>query len=309
MTKKTIPQGVDIVTLMGPTASGKTSVAVQLAHMLGGVLFSADSRQVYKGMDIGTGKDLQEYVVEGSPVPHFLIDICEPGERYNVHRYREDFFEIFNALPREVPKVLCGGTGQYVETVLGGFEMPDVPENLALRSELEQLATEQLQERAMAYEGVTVADAQNRRRLIRAIEVGEYFRTNESGAKYLKQPKLFGPIVCLDVTREVRRERITVRLKSRLEGGMVEEVEGLLQFLQPEQLIYYGLEYKFVTEYLLGEYDFDEMFRRLEIAIHQFSKRQMTWIRGMERRGFEVTYVQPQGSPRETAEVIFAQLF
>ncbi|MDO5035670.1 MAG: tRNA (adenosine(37)-N6)-dimethylallyltransferase MiaA [Porphyromonas sp.] len=301
--------GVDLITLMGPTASGKTAVAAELAHLLPrGVVLSADSRQVYRGMDIGTGKDLDEYTIDGEEVPYYLIDICDAGERYNVHRYREDFFKIYEQLGPEVPKVLCGGTGQYIETVKGGFRMPDAPENPQLRSELEQLSTASLAGRLSQLNSEGVVDWQNRRRLVRAIEVEEYFRGQGTEVSYITYPPLSGPIFAIDVSREVRRERISARLTARLEGGMIQEVEQLLDQLQPEQLIYYGLEYKYVTEYLTGKLSYDEMKRQLEIAIHQFAKRQMTWIRGMERRGFTIHHIKPGESPRATAEEILSRV-
>lgn len=294
---------IDIITLVGPTASGKTPVAAHLTKMLDGVLFGADSRQVYRGMDIGTGKDLDDFIIDGAQVPYRMIDVCEAGERYNLHRYLEDFHESYAALPAETAKVLCGGTGLYVEAALKGYRMPDVPEDLNLREELDGLTLEQLQKIYSKYEGqVEVSDLDNRRRLVRAIEVGKYFL--EFGEKYEERAPLKGPIFCIDVDREVRRKRITERLKRRIEEGMIEEVEGLLEHLEPNQLIYYGLEYRYVTEYVIGKITREEMEEQLEIAIHQFAKRQMTWWRGMERRGFELKYVKPLESPKATAEYI-----
>ena len=298
---------IDIITLVGPTASGKTPVAAHLTNLLGGVLFGADSRQVYRGMDIGTGKDLEDFIINGTQIPYRMIDVCEAGERYNLHRYLEDFHEAYSALPAETPKILCGGTGLYVEAALKGYKMPDVPENLPLRAELETLTLEQLQEKYAQYQSlVEVSDLENRRRITRAIEVGDYFQKH--GEQYEERAPLRGPIFCIDVNREVRRSRITKRLRKRLEEGMIEEVEGLLQHLEPEQLIYYGLEYRYVTEYVIGKLTREEMEEQLEIAIHQFAKRQMTWWRGMERRGFELQYIKPLGSPKATAELIASMI-
>lgn len=298
---------IEIITLVGPTASGKTPVAAHLTEMLGGVLFGADSRQVYRGMDIGTGKDLEDFNINGKVIPYRLIDICAAGERYNLHRYLEDFHEAYTALPKSTPKILCGGTGLYVEAVLKGYRMPDVPENLILREELNHLTLSQLQERCRSYGTESEpADPENSRRLIRAIEVAEFFKKH--GPKYEDRAPLKGPIFCIDVDREVRRERISSRLKKRLDEGMIEEVERLLTTLTPEQLIYYGLEYRYVTEYVIGKITREEMERDLEIAIHQFAKRQMTWWRGMERRGFELRYIQPLATPRETAERILEMM-
>lgn len=294
-----------LVALIGPTASGKTAVAAHMADMLGGVVLSGDSRQVYRGMDIGTGKDLSDYEIEGRSVPYYLIDICDAGERYNLHRYREDFFHIVEeVLPRSVPKVLCGGTGLYIEAVMGGYRLPHAPEDPSLRAELDALTLPRLRERLAEYgradEGL---DLDNSRRLIRAIEVAEYCKRTGDDGWGERQP-LGSPIFCIEVDRDVRRARISSRLRRRIDEGMVEEVRGLLEHLSPDRLIYYGLEYRYVTEYVIGVLGYEEMLERLEVAIHQFAKRQMTWIRGMERRGLQVTYIRPSDSPRETAERI-----
>lgn len=291
-----------LIAIIGPTASGKTAVGTHLADLLGGVVLSADSRQVYRGMDIGTGKDLSDYTIEGRQIPYYLIDICDAGEHYNLHRYREDFFRIAEeVLPVHVPKVLCGGTGLYMEAVLGGYRLPHAPEDPTLRAELEPLGVAELQQRLASYgPQYTVEDPSNSRRLIRAIEVAEYFRIT-GVAEYDERPCIDSPIVCIDVDREVRRQRISRRLRARIDDGMIEEIKRLLRHLAPEQLTYYGLEYRYVTEYVVGALSYDEMIQRLETAIHQFAKRQMTWIRGMERRGFDIRYVRPLDTPRETA--------
>ncbi|MBR8759638.1 tRNA (adenosine(37)-N6)-dimethylallyltransferase [Porphyromonas levii] len=300
-----LPLGIDIITIYGPTASGKTSIAVQLAEMLGAVLFSGDSRQVYRGMDIGTGKDLSEYQVGGYSVPYRMIDVAEAGEQYNLHRYMRDFYMAFDALPQETPKILCGGTGLYITAVLGGYKMPKAPIDHKLRAELDALSVEGLQARLLAAGGsLEGIDCHNSRRLVRAIELalaGE--------VEVEERAPLRGPIFCVDVSREVRRERISRRLLARLEKGMIDEVRGLLEQVEPDALIRYGLEYKFVTLYLLDKLSYEEMHRGLETAIHQFAKRQMTWARGMERNGFEIEYISPLATPRETAEAMKELIF
>lgn len=298
-----------LVAIIGPTASGKTSVAAHLAALQDGVVISGDSRQVYRGMDIGTGKDIADYTVEGRQIPYYLIDICDAGEHYNMYRYREDFFRLTEeVLPSHTPKVLCGGTGLYIEAVLGGYRLPCAPEDPVLRGVLEPLSITDLQARLAEYGSQSaVEDPDNRRRLVRAIEVAEHFRTTGI-VSYDERPRLDSPIFCIDVDRDVRRERISRRLRARLEKGMVDEVRALLTGLRPEQLTYYGLEYRYVTDYVTGILGYDEMVCQLEIAIHQFAKRQMTWIRGMERRGFEITYVRPSDTPKETARMILEML-
>lgn len=300
-----LPLGIDIITIYGPTASGKTSIAVQLAEMLGAALFSGDSRQVYRGMDIGTGKDLSEYQVGGYSVPYRMIDVAEAGEQYNLHRYMGDFYKAFDALPQETPKILCGGTGLYMTAVLGGYKMPKAPIDHKLRAELDALSVEELQARLLAAGGsLEGIDCHNSRRLVRAIELalaGE--------VEVEERAPLRGPIFCVDVSREVRRERISRRLSARLEEGMIDEVRGLLEQVEPDALIRYGLEYKFVTLYLLDKLSYEEMHRGLETAIHQFAKRQMTWARGMERNGFEIEYISPLATPRETAEAMKELIF
>ena len=305
MQRKVFPSDLDLITIYGPTASGKTAVAVQLAAQLGAVIFSGDSRQVYRGMDIGTGKDLDEYVVEGHAIPYQMIDIAEAGEEYNLHRYMRDFYKVYDSLPKDMPKILCGGTGLYMTAVLGGYKMSKASINREFREKAEQLSTEALQELYIANGGdIDAIDRNNRRRLVRAIEVA---RAGDVGVDF--RAPLRGPIFCIDVSREVRRARISSRLKKRLDNGMVEEVRGLMEYVEPRQLIRYGLEYKWVTEYLLGQWTYDEMFRKLETAIHQFAKRQMTWVRGMERRGYVITYLQPSDSPEETARKIGEKVY
>lgn len=293
----------ELLTIIGPTASGKTPVAAHLAHQVGGVVLSGDSRQVYLGMDLGTGKDLEDYVVDGDQVPYYLIDIAEAGDHYSLYQYLEDFDRVWQSLPEETPRILCGGSGLYVEAALRGYHLPDVPRDESLREELGRLSLDALRERAEQLGALEeLKDPENRRRMERAIEVALYFR--DHGERYLDRPPLEGPIYCLDISRETRRARISERLRKRLREGMVEEVEGLLKHLRPEQLTYYGLEYRYVTDYVTGKLTYDEMEQRLEVAIHQFAKRQMTWIRGMERRGLTITQITPAESPAATADLI-----
>lgn len=293
----------ELLTIIGPTASGKTPVAAHLAHRVGGVVLSGDSRQVYRGMDLGTGKDLEDYVVDGDPVPYYLIDIAETGDHYSLYQYLEDFDRAWQSLPETTPRILCGGSGLYVEAALRGYHLPDVPRDESLREELGRLSLDALRERAEQLGALEeLKDPENRRRMERAIEVALYFR--DHGERYIDRPPLEGPIYCLDISRETRRGRISERLRKRLREGMVEEVEGLLKHLRPEQLTYYGLEYRYVTDYVTGKLTYDEMEQRLEVAIHQFAKRQMTWIRGMERRGLTITRITPAESPAATADLI-----
>ena len=293
----------ELLTIIGPTASGKTPVAAHLAHQVGGVVLSGDSRQVYRGMDLGTGKDLEDYVVDGDPVPYYLIDIAEAGDHYSLYQYLEDFDRAWQSLPETTPRILCGGSGLYVEAALRGYHLPDVPRDESLREELGRLSLDALRERAEQLGALEeLKDPENRRRMERAIEVALYFR--DHGERYIDRPPLEGPIYCLDISRETRRGRISERLRKRLREGMVEEVEGLLKHLRPEQLTYYGLEYRYVTDYVTGKLTYDEMEQRLEVAIHQFAKRQMTWIRGMERRGLTITRITPAESPAATADLI-----
>ncbi|SFW17984.1 tRNA dimethylallyltransferase [Prevotellaceae bacterium HUN156] len=282
-----------LITILGPTASGKTPVAAHLAKEIGGEIISADSRQVYRRMDIGTGKDLDDYL----GVPYHLIDICEPGTKYNLFQYQQDFFDAYQDIQRRgVTPILCGGTGLYIEAVLKGYKLSPVPQNQALRDSLEGKSLAELTQMLEALKAKTGSNMHNKtdvdscQRAIRAIEIETYNLENPVPRREL--PPVDSLIIGIDIDREHRREKITRRLKARLEEGMVEEVKGLLdEGIPAEDLIYYGLEYKFVTEYLVGKITYDEMFQRLEIAIHQFAKRQMTWFRGMERRGFTIHWI------------------
>ena len=283
---------IDLITILGPTASGKTPLAAALADRLGTEIISGDSRQVYRRMDLGTGKDLVDYTVEGRQVPYHLIDIVEPGYKYNVFEYQRDFLKAYQEITakNKLP-ILCGGTGMYIESVLKGYRLLPVPENPELRASLEGKSLEELTGILEGYKKLhNSTDVDTAKRAIRAIEIEEYYK--QQPAEYREFPSLKSLIIGVDIDRELRREKITRRLKQRLDEGMVEEVRGLLaEGIAPENLIYYGLEYKFLTQYAIGELTFDEMFHQLETAIHQFAKRQMTWFRGMERRGFTIHWL------------------
>lgn len=282
----------DIITILGPTASGKTALAAALAHRIGGEVVSADSRQVYRRMDLGTGKDLADYVVEGEQVPYHLIDIVEPGYKYNVFEYQRDFLAAYGDIRRRGRQVVvCGGTGLYLESILRGYRLLPVPENPALRAALEGKSLEELTDLLRTYKTLhNTTDVDTPKRAIRAIEIEEYYRHQPTEARSF--PTLTSLTVGLDLSRELRRERITQRLHQRLDAGMADEVSRLLdEGLAPDDLIYYGLEYKYLTLYVTGRLTYDDMFRQLEIAIHQFAKRQMTWFRGMERRGCPIRWL------------------
>lgn len=287
-----------MITILGPTACGKTALAVSLAAKMGGEIISADSRQVYRGMDIGTGKDLSEYQMDGKQIPYHLIDIEEAGQKYNLFRFQEDFNAAYEDITsRGVQPILCGGTGLYMEAVLKGYALSPVPQDNNLRKKLSTRSLGELKELLIwlkARNGSAMhneTDVDTVSRAVRAIEIE--FHNLRHPVDTRRVPAVGSLIVGLDVDRDVRRERITARLKARLEEGMVEEVRGLLEKngITKEDLMYYGLEYKYVTAYVVGEMSYEDMFNQLEIAIHQFAKRQMTWFRGMERRGFNIHWL------------------
>lgn len=283
---------MDLITILGPTASGKTSLAVKLADILHTEIISADSRQIYRRMNIGTGKDLDEYTLNGHQIPYHLIDICEPGYKYNLYEYQRDFNRAYDDIcSRGKLPILCGGTGLYIETVLRGYHMPMVPENKSLREALSNHTLSELEAILKTYKTLhNKTDVDTPKRAIRAIEIAEYYKTLPPEER--KDAPLNSYIIGIDIDRDTRRQRISDRLKARLNAGMVDEVKGLIgEGIAAEDLIYYGLEYKYLTEYIIGKYSFEEMTRLLEIAIHQFAKRQMTWFRGMERRGFTIHWV------------------
>jgi tRNA dimethylallyltransferase len=283
----------DLLTILGPTASGKTSLAANVASQINGEVISADSRQVYKQMDIGTGKDLDDYIINGKKIPYHLIDISRPGEKYNVFQYQKDFIEAYGSIKdQDKFPVLCGGSGMYIEAVLSGYQLVEVPPDMELRKKLEEKDIDDLIEVLKTKKSLhNTTDITHKKRLIRAIEIAIHQENNTLDKnRYL--PALNSLIIGIHVERETRREKITNRLNQRLAEGMIEEVKKLLdKGISPEDLIFYGLEYKFITLYLTGKIDYGTMKNKLNIAIHQFAKRQMTWFRKMERSGFKIHWI------------------
>ncbi|MBE0674686.1 MAG: tRNA (adenosine(37)-N6)-dimethylallyltransferase MiaA [Bacteroidales bacterium] len=282
----------DIIVVTGPTASGKTAVAAMVADQAGGEVISADSRQVYRGMDIGTGKDYTDYMVGGRLIPYHLIDIVDAGYKYNVFEYQRDFLQVYNRLTEKgIIPVVCGGSGMYLDSIVSGYRLFPVPADDKLRQDLSSLSLSELKKILSGYKRLhNETDVDNVKRAVRAIEIEVYYAGRSP--EELTFPVIRPLITAISYERNERRIRITERLRERFRTGMIEEVEALLASgLQEETLLYYGLEYKYGTRYLRGEVSYEEMFRGLETAIHQFSKRQMTWFRGMERRGIEINWI------------------
>ena len=299
----------DLLVITGPTASGKTSLAVAVADAAGGEIISADSRQVYRGMNLGTGKDYEDYKINGRIIPFHLIDIVDPGYKYNVFEYQHDFIRVYNDLKsRKVLPVVCGGSGMYVDSIVKGYRMYEVPPDKELRTMLEKKSMEELTEILRTYRKLhNVTDTDSRKRVIRAIEIEQYNRS--AGKKQADFPEIRSLITGVSIDRETRRKRISERLKQRLENGMIEEVKRLLdEGMSHESLIYYGLEYKFITLYLAGKMTYDEMVESLEIAIHQFAKRQMTWFRGMERKGTRIHWIDGGLAMKEKVKQVIGLL-
>lgn len=285
----------DLITIIGPTASGKTAFACHLAHTLHTEIISGDSRQVYRSMDIGTGKDLSDYVINGENVPYHLIDIREAGDKYNIFEYQHDFHNVYTDIKnRDKLPILCGGSGLYVESVLRGYSLVNVPENKELRSKYADYSLQALTEILESYKTLhNKTDVDTAQRAIRAIEIEEYKKTHP--LEQNEFPPLNSLVIGVDIDRELRRKKISKRLKARLEDGMIEEIKDILsQGVKPDDLIYYGLEYKYVTLYVLGQLSYEDMYSQLEIAIHQFAKRQMTWFRGMEKRGIDIHWINAE---------------
>ncbi|MBQ6161414.1 MAG: tRNA (adenosine(37)-N6)-dimethylallyltransferase MiaA [Prevotella sp.] len=286
-----------LITILGPTASGKTSVAAHLAARIGGEIISGDSRQVYRRMDIGTGKDIADYTVDGVSIPYHLIDIAEPGTKYNLFQYQEDFHKAYNDITaRSKTAILCGGTGLYIEAVLKGYNLSPVPQNQILRDKLSDKSLDELTAMLIELKQRNHSTMHNQtdvdtcQRAIRAIEIETYNLEHPTEERAL--PAVEATVIGIDISREDRRQRISNRLKARLDEGMIDEIKGIINSgVDADDLIYYGLEYKYVTEYVVGKISYDEMFTQLEIAIHQFAKRQMTWFRGMERRGTHIHWI------------------
>ena len=282
----------NLITILGPTASGKTALAANVACRMNGEVISADSRQVYRNMDIGTGKDYDDYIIEGREVPCHLVDICEAGEKFSVYRYQKDFLTVYNEIVnRDKLPVMCGGTGMYIESVLKGYRLLKVPVNKSLRDNLERKTMDEMKNILEGYGDLhNITDISQRKRLVRAIEIAKYY--SDHNIEEEEFPEINSLIAGIKFDRNSRRKRISERLKERLEGGMIEEVKRLLESgVSSETLIYYGLEYKFITWYLQEKISYDEMFSQLETSIHRFAKRQMTWFRRMERNGIEIKWL------------------
>lgn len=301
-----------MITILGPTATGKTKLAAGLAYLHDGEIISADSRQVYKGMDIGTGKDLEDYYVNDRTIPYHLIDIAEPGEEYNVYAFQQDFIRAYQQITaKEKLPFLCGGTGMYLEAVLKGYKLIEVPENHSLRQQFLHKSDEELQSLLLELRKSphNTTDLNERNRIIRAIEIETYYQ--EHPEKPHGFPEIQHVILGIQFERAELRKRITERLKARLEDGLLEEVHYLLSAgLKPEQLKFYGLEYRYVTEYVNGEIDYNTMFTNLNTAIHQFAKKQVTWFRRMQRNGFNIHWIdgeQPKAEKLSEASRIIHQ--
>ena len=299
----------DLIAILGPTASGKTPFAATLAAELHTEIISADSRQVYRNMDLGTGKDLADYTINGKQIPYHLIDIADPGYKYNVFEYQRDFLKAYEVIKQKgcLP-IMCGGTGMYLESVLKGYRLLPVPENEELRNRLADKSLEELTEILKSYKSLhNTTDVDTAKRAIRAIEIEEFYAHTPVNERSF--PQLNSLIIGVDIDRELRREKITRRLRQRLEEGMIDEVRQLMeQGIRPDALIYYGLEYKYLTLYVIGNLSYDEMFHQLETAIHQFAKRQMTWFRGMERRGFTIHWIDARCPMEEKIAFVKAKL-
>ena len=282
----------ELITIIGPTASGKTSFAAALAARLDSEIISGDSRQIYRTMDIGTGKDLADYSIDGKSIPYHLIDICDPGYKYNVFEYQHDFHQAYETIKQKgkLP-ILCGGTGMYIEAVLKGYKLLDVPENKELRESLKEKSLTELEAILASYKTLhNKTDVDSAQRAIRAIEIEEYYK--QAVPDHNEYDPINSLIIGVDIDRELRRSKISKRLRDRLDSGMVEEIKCILETgVSAEDLIYYGLEYKYITLYVTEQISYDTMVDELEIAIHQFAKRQMTWFRGMERRGFTIHWI------------------
>ncbi len=301
--------GYDLLVITGPTASGKTSFAVNIAKKLRGEIISADSRQVYKGMNLGTGKDYDDYLIDGTRVPYHLIDIAEPGYKYNVFEYQRDFINIYSELKkRKVFPVVCGGSGMYADSIITGYKMFEVPPDSGLRVELEKKSMEELKAILSSYKNQhNTSDLDSKKRVIRAIEIAHF--NNNKGAPQSENLKIKSLVVGVKLDRDLRRKRISERLTQRIDAGMVDEVKLLIdRGVSTETLMYYGLEYKYITLFLLGKLGYDEMLKALEIAIHQFAKRQMTWFRGMEKRGIKIHWIDGELPMEEKIEKVLELL-
>ena len=310
-----------MITILGPTACGKTTFAAHLAAKLDAEIISADSRQIYRGMDLGTGKDLEDYCVDGKQIPYHLIDIANPGEKYNVYQFQRDFIIAYrNIIQRGKLPILCGGTGLYIESVLRNYRMSEVPQNPELRAQLEGKSLDELTTILRSYKKLhNTTDVDTAQRAIRAIEIEEYYHSHPeeednsttipSAHQTLNEIQQNNLVIGLSIDRDLRRQRISQRLQQRLDNGMLDEIRHLLSIgVKSEDLIYYGLEYKYLTLHVIGQLSYQEMFSQLEIAIHQFAKRQMTWFRGMERRGITIHWIDSQLPMQEKIDCVTSLL-
>lgn len=300
----------NLIVITGPTASGKTRLAAHLAHRINGEIISADSRQIYKKMDLGTGKDYDDYIINGEKIPYHLIDIREPGYKYNVYEYQTDFFKVFEEIKnRKKFPVMCGGTGLYIQAVLDQYKMVHVPPNPQLRQRLQDKSLEELTRILRGFKKLhNTTDTDTKKRAIRSIEIETYYQNHPEIE--VKLPRVSPLIVGVEIDRDMRRHKITKRLKERLNEGMIDEVKQLIdEGISPEDLLYYGLEYKYVTLYVIGKTTYEDMFERLNIAIHQFAKRQMTWFRGMERKGHKIHWIDATNNIDENVSLIYNMIY
>ncbi len=299
----------DIVVVTGPTASGKTRFAALLASATGGEIISADSRQVYRRMNIGTGKDYDDYIVDDVKIPFHLVDIVDPGYKYNVYEYQRDFLKVYGELQeRDILPVVCGGSGMYLDSIISGYKLIKVPVNKRLRESLADKSLSELAEILISYKKMhNITDIDTPKRAIRAIEIEEYYF--HEGSDLDEFPAITPLVLGINYDRDKRRERISERLKARLNSGLVKEVKTLIDSgISTDDLMYYGLEYKFITMYLMGQITYDVMKGRLETAIHRFAKRQMTWFRGMERRGIAIHWIDGELDNKDKLNIAFELL-
>jgi tRNA dimethylallyltransferase len=297
-----------MIVITGPTATGKTRLAAQVAARCEGEIISADSRQVFRGMDFGTGKDYADYLVNGYLVPYHLVDIVAPGHEYSVFEFQQDFLRAYrHIVKRHKQAVLCGGTGLYIEAALKGYPLRKVPKNPVLRKKLEQLTWEELTQKLAELRSLhNTTDTTNRERLLRAIEIETY--NLEQPLEKGEFPEINHKVFCIQLERKEIRERITKRLKNRLERGMIDEINKLLKMgIKPEQLMFYGLEYRYLTLYSIGQINYEEMFDKLNTAIHQFAKRQMTWFRRMEKQGIQIHWLDGMLPMEEKVDIVLKE--
>ena len=300
-----------LIVILGPTASGKTNLAAHIADKFSGEIISADSRQIYRGMDIGSGKDLEEYKFNEKLIPYHLIDILQPSQDYSVFHFQQDFKKIYeDVLVKKSIPILCGGTGLYIESILLNYDMTEVQPNFALRNMLERKSHEELIEKLkkLNLQLHNTSDLSSKKRTIRAFEIGlsKERKKQKTEIEHFRQFNFC--VIGIAPERKIVRKKITNRLKLRLDNGMIDEVEDLLKNGLPrERLDYFGLEYKFIGKFLNGDLNYNDMFQKLNVAIHQFSKRQMTFFRRMEKRGIKINWINE--SKMNLAEPVLSNYF